>query len=358
MTSSICAVPARDLSGDQTGAWSRILSECGLLQSPYLRPEFVQALAAVRNDIEVAVVEHNGEPAAFLPFRRMPWNGARPAGGWLANFQALIARPEAEIDPLSIVRACGLRSWQFDHLLRPHAGLEPYVWRAWESPYADLSDGFEGYCRRLRVERKRLTELERQQRKMSRDLGEVRFESHVDSRKILYKLFEWKGAQYDRTRERNIFASPWVCELLDLLLEYQTDEFASLLSVLYAGNRIAAIAYTLRSGPNLHGWFTAFDRELYSYSPGMQLLMELFKAAEGLGIKRVDLGKGPEGYKRRFMTDATHVYEGTVDSNSLVANIRQSWWHTKDWVRESRLASTARASARLVRGVQGWLEMG
>ncbi len=186
----------------------------------------------------------------------------------------------------------------------------------------------------------------------------MRFEHHVGNRKILRTLFEWKAAQYTRTRERNIFASSWVCELLDRLLDYQSDVLSALLSVLHVGDRIAAVAYTLRSGPNLHGWFTSFDRDLYSYSPGMQLLMELFRKAESLGIRRVDLGKGPEHYKRRFMTDATQVYEGTIDASVLVSNIRQGWWQTKDWVRSSRLANTARASARLVRGVQGWLEMG
>ncbi len=288
----------------------------------------------------------------------MPWGGGRPAGGWLANFQAIVARPDFELDPVELLRACGLRTWQFDQLLLPPKSLEPYVWRSWESPYADLSDGFEGYCRRLRIGRNRLSELERQQRKMARDLARLRFEHHVGNRKILRTLFEWKAAQYTRTRKRNIFASSWVCELLDRLLDYQSDVLSALLSVLHVGDRIAAVAYTLRSGPNLHGWFTSFDRDLYSYSPGMQLLMELFRKAESLGIRRVDLGKGPEHYKRRFMTDATQVYEGTIDASVLVSNIRQGWWQTKDWVRSSRLANTARASARLVRGVQGWLEMG
>ncbi len=348
---------ARDLSADQIAAWTEILNESELLPSPYLRPEFTQAVAVVRNDIEVAVAERDDEPVAFLPFRRMPWGGGRPAADGWRTFRR--SSPERILNSIPS-RYC--KRATCDLAIRSVAAASQerraVCVAVVESPYADLSDGFEGYCRRLRVGRNRLTELQRQQRKMARDLGEVRFEHHVSDRKILQTLFEWKAAQYTRTRERNIFASSWVRELLDQLLDYQSDVLSSLLSVLYVGDRIAAVAYTLRSGPNLHGWFTSFDRELYTYSPGMQLLLELFRSAESLGIRRVDLGKGPENYKRRFMTDATQVHEGTIDASALVSNIRQSWWHTKDWVRASRLANTARASAKLVRGMQGWLEMG
>ncbi len=358
MPATIRSIPARDLDVDHVAAWSRILGESDLLESPYLRPEFTQAVGAVRNDVEVAVVECGDEPIAFLPFRRMPWGGGRPAGGWLANFQAIIARPDIHVDPVGLLQACGLRTWRFNQLLLPQKSLAPFIWRSWDAPFADLSDGFEGYCRRLRIGSNRLSELRRQQRKLSKEVGEVRFEAHIGSRKILQTLFDWKGTQYERTGERNIFASNWVCELLDLLLEYQCEELSSMLSVLYAGDRVTAISYALRTGPNLHGWFTAFDRELSTYSPGILLLMEIFRAAESLGIRRVDLGKGPEGYKQRFMTDATRVYEGTIDASGVLSTMRRGWWRTKDWVRSSRLAGTARASLRLMRGVHGWLEMG
>jgi hypothetical protein len=216
MSSSMRAVPARDLSTDQIAAWTEILNESELLSSPYLRPEFTQAVAAVRNDIEVAVAERNDEPVAFLPFRRMPWGGGRPAGGWLANFQAIIARPDFELDPVELLQSCGLRNWQFDQLLVPPKSIEPYVWRSWESPYADLSDGFDEYCRRLRVGRNRLTELQRQQRKMARDLGDVRFEHHVSNRKSCVRSSSGRphitrAPASEISSPRTGFASYWTC---------------------------------------------------------------------------------------------------------------------------------------------------
>lgn len=267
MTPAIYCTPVRALNADQIAAWTRLCHTSGLLVSPFLRPEFAQAVAEVRDNIEVAIVEHADEPVAFLPFRRTSWNTARPAGGWLASFQAIVAAENLDIDPVALLRSCHLQSWRFDHLLRPALGLTPHIRRVWESPYADLTGGYEAYCQRLKSNRSRLTEFARLRRKLARDVGEVRFEPHVSSLDILQMLCDWKGAQYQRTGERNIFAAPWVRRLLERLLDCRDQDFSSALSVLYAGERMAAIAFWLRSRSNLHGWITAYDRELANYSP-------------------------------------------------------------------------------------------
>lgn len=37
------------------------------------------------------------------------------------------------------------------------------------------------------------------------------------------------------------------------------------------------------------------------------------RAAEGLGLERIDLGRGEALYKRRLMTGASTVYSGCVE---------------------------------------------
>ena len=54
-------------------------------------PEFTQAVAAVRGDVEVGVLEERGEPVGFFPFQRSRRNVARPVGGKMSDFQGLIA---------------------------------------------------------------------------------------------------------------------------------------------------------------------------------------------------------------------------------------------------------------------------
>ena len=145
-----------------------------------------------------------------------------------------------------------------------------------------------------------------------------------------------------------------------MLFEYQCDELSSMLSVLYTGDRIAAVAYTLRSGPNLHGWFTALR-------PGLFDVLARHAAADGDLTHRGVVGNPPRGpgqgarnlqaafHDRRF----AHLYEGTIDANAAeVANISTRLVAHQGL---GPLVATGRHgshSLKMVRGVQGWLEMG
>ena len=39
------------------------------LDNPFFRPEFTQAVAAVRDDVEVAVLEIQQQPVGFFPYQ-------------------------------------------------------------------------------------------------------------------------------------------------------------------------------------------------------------------------------------------------------------------------------------------------
>ena len=75
----------------------------------------------------------------------------------------------------------------------------------------------------------------------------------------------------------------------------------------------------MRSAKVLHYWFPAYDRDYARYSPGVILLAELARAAPGLGIDTIDLGKGDADYKRRFATGGVQLLEGRIERPSLLA---------------------------------------
>jgi CelD/BcsL family acetyltransferase involved in cellulose biosynthesis len=354
---TIQAVPASGLSDDQLAAWAQLQSEEALFESPHLRPEFTQAVASVRDDVEVAVVAEDEQPIAFLPFQRTPWNGGRAAGGWLSNYQALVAAQGVVVDPVQLLKACNLSSWKFDHLLAAPETFSPFVARECDSPYVDLSDGYESYATWLKRRGKALVESERKARKMAREIGPIQFQPHSTDRSILSTMIEWKSAQYQRTKERDIFESDWVCDLLENILAHRDVKFSPLLSVLRTGDQIACISYALRSGSVLHGWFMAYNQELANYSPGTQMLVEIFKYAPTAGIGRFDLGKGPESYKRLFMTGSNRIFEGAVDARPAASLARRAYWRTRDWVRNSPLYRPAQTPIRMMRCARGWLEM-
>ena len=357
MTSpSIRTVAAASLTREQLAAWAEIQTENRLLDSPYFRPEFTQAVAAVRDDVEVAIVERASEPVAFFPFQRTNWNAGRPVGGCLSDFQAVIARPGFSCDPLALLAACGLSSWRFDHLLSTESAFAPFVWRMAESPYVDLSAGYDAYAAQLPNSHKYLVEPARRYRKLEREFGPIRFAAHVCQGSILDTMIHWKTAQYERTHAQNIFKFPWTKKLLHRLLDHRQESFAPLMSVLYAGDQVAAVNYAMRSGDVLHCWFPAYNQDMRQSSPGILLYLEIFKAAAGLGINRIDFGKGEEPYKRKYMNGVALVAEGTVDARPAAALCRRALRWTRDRIRSSPLYTPARAPARAVKNVVAWLE--
>ena len=91
------------------------------------------------------------------------------------------------------------------------------------------------------------------------------------------------------------------------------------------------------------------------YSPGLVLLVEAARAAEALGIRRIDLGKGAKDYKSSFMSGAIPLAEGCVAVSPLVRLVRSGWHRTRSWMRSSRLGGPARVAARWTRSLRGWL---
>jgi CelD/BcsL family acetyltransferase involved in cellulose biosynthesis len=334
-------------------AWSRIQASNPSLQSPYFRPEFTQAVAAVRNDVFVGIIEGDDEPLGFLPFQRSAFGFGKPVGGPLSDFQGVIAAPGFVWDAEDLIRGCGLRAWDFDHLLAEQEMFAPYRSVTAESPYLDLSDGFERYIQeRKEAGSSLITKIRKSERKLARDAGEIRFEMNANHPEVLQQLFDWKSRQYRRTNNIDIFSIPWIVRLIEHLIGASTRDFAGSLMALYANDILIAAQVGMRSRGVLHWWFPAYSHEFASYSPGILLLLKVAEHAASAGIQRIDLGKGDEFYKRRLASGATILAEGTVEVKSLVTSLRRARRKTEDWLRQSPLRSAARVSARWLRKIE------
>ncbi|REK18887.1 MAG: GNAT family N-acetyltransferase [Planctomycetota bacterium] len=339
------------LTPDEIAAWSDMQRGNPSLGSPYFRPEFTQAVADVRGDVEVAVLEQDGAVVGFLPFQRGRRNVGRPVAGLLSDFHGVIAVEGFVCSPVELVRGCGLSAWHFDDLLSEQTAFAPHAWRSFDSPYIDLPRGIDAYIEEQPNGRRIMSEYRQKKRKLAREVGEVRFETHVADSKVLSTFLQWKGAQFRESGLANIFDLEWVRNLLDRILEFSGESFAPMLSVAYAGDTIAAINFGMRSATVLHPWFPTYNAELSRYSTGTMHMIELMYAAEPLGIRRIDLGKGPEPYKRRLMNGARDVMEGCVELRPGVGQLRSAWRTTREAVRRSPLYRVARGPARLVKQI-------
>jgi CelD/BcsL family acetyltransferase involved in cellulose biosynthesis len=116
---------------------------------------------------------------------------------------------------------------------------------------------------------------------------------------------------------------------------------------------LVAATVGVRSQCVLQGWITAFDRRFSKFSPGLILLTELAQAAEQLGIRRIDMGKGPEPFKRSFQSGSMELAEGSVDLHVMAGVLKQNWLRTREWVKTTSLATPARRLVDRVRTVRG-----
>jgi CelD/BcsL family acetyltransferase involved in cellulose biosynthesis len=346
----ITLFPAAELTAQHVAAWSDLQRAQPGLSSPYFRPEFTQAVARVRDDVEVALLEADGRPAGFFPFQRSRGGIGLPVGGRMSDFHGVVAEKDLVWDCPALLHDCRLAAWHFDHLPADQKSFQPYHWSTADSPYMDLSGGWDGYeAGQLCGHKNSFKRMMRKARQVARDVGDIRFEFHYPDPQLFDTLIQWKRRQYQATGVADVLALPWTVELLRQILVEQSEGFAGVFSVLYVAEKPAALLLSMKSHDILHAWFSVYGPDFIPFSPGLILWFELAKAAEHHGIRRIDLGKGPEEYKIHLMSGAIPVAEGSVDRRPMRRILRRSWRHAYEWLRNSSLKKPLIIPGRFVR---------
>lgn len=342
------------LSPAMLAFWSELQQADASLESPFFRPEYVQLVASVRDDVEVALLYDNKELVGFFPFQRDDHQVAIPVGGWFSDYHGLIAKSGLVYSPQQLLTLCGLSAWHFNHLPQTQTAWQPYRWN-WidaSSPYLDLSNGFAAYRSERRKAHCELLELTlRKGRKMRRELGEVRFVEHCTDRAICEQLIDWKIAQYREMGVRNYLGPAWATNFIHALSETSSELFSGRLLALYVDNRLAAINLCLKSGGIWHALVMAYNPALGRYSPGLVLLAELAQQCDSLGLRKLDLGRGTEYFKTRLMSAAVPLSEGALDLRVWPNLMRRGISRSREFVRATPLGGQAQ---KFVRSARSW----
>ncbi len=358
---SIECIEASCLSTADLAAWGSLQERYGLVRSPFFRPEFSRAAASVGARVEVAVVRRDGVAVAFWPFERLSNRRAGPVGGIMSDFQGVIADPEVEIEPRAILRRCGLRGYEFDHLLGAQKCFAPFHGCMFQSPYLDVGGGVEGYLARRGARSEDFRKAVQKARKARLECNSLALHYNDPSPESFRQIVRWKSEQFEQTGATNVFAKPHTIDLMQAMARETRPEFSGLVCALRIDGELAAAHMCLRSGPVLHVWVSSYNREFARRSPGILLLLELIESADTFGINLIDLGKGDEVYKNHFMTGAWQIAEGSVEISGLTTRARQATLRAKRRLMESpfRPAATAaaRAAARVFPPARRWLKM-
>jgi len=292
--------------------WSELQESDPAFASPYLCPDFTAAAAAVRDDVHVGILREGNEIVGFFPFQRVGDSGTVVAQG-VSDCQAVVVAPGVHWTAEELLRGCGLRSWSFTYLVAGQEPFRPFHNQIFTCAAMDLSRGYAAWAEERRAAGSRLIkDTARHRRRLEREAGPLRCELHVAASScgaVLHQLMQWKSEQYLRTGKTDWFAIPWVRDLLEALHAIQTEKFSGLLSALWAGDRLVAAHFGLRSRRVWHWWYPAYDRSFARDSPGLILDLWMAEQAPRLGIERIDLGKVC-AHKARLMSAAYELARG------------------------------------------------
>ena len=336
-------IEPEQLTEEDLDKWREIQQTTPHLRSPYFCPEFTLAAAKARRNVQITVLKEGGRTVGFFPFERGRMATGGPVGGILSDYQGVIATSSAVWNAEALLHASALTSWRFDHLIAEQGQFGQYHSRWSTSPVLDLSQGFTAYLDSLKAAgAKRLGELERKPRKLSRDVGPLRFVTHSRDRELLEQVFQWKSDQCRRTGAVDYFSQVWTRTLVEEIWNTQSSHFSGRLSALYAGDQLVAAHMGMRSTSVWHWWFPVYNQQYAKYSPGALLLRKAAESATAEGLQQLDLGKGDESFKRNFANCANALAEGRAWRPTMANSILNLARSTETFVNESSLAMPVR----------------
>ena len=256
-----------ELTAADRAAWTALQSQARSLRArrswrtPSSPPSSRSPSAAAAAGCGSRCSARTASPAAFFPFQRSALGIGRAIGLGVSDAQGLVHRPGFRWDAQELLRACGLAVWEFDHLVEGQSPFEAGLGSVHASPVIDVDQGYEAYLTRLRARSPKFTRTTlAKERKLGRDVGEVRYVHDERDPAALRTLMGWKSAQYRRTGRSDRFAQPWIIRLAQQLFHTRTDSVrgAAVGAVRgrAAGRRALRAAFTDRV---LACWFPAYD---------------------------------------------------------------------------------------------------
>jgi len=346
---NIQVIRPEELTARQIKLWVGMMNAEDVTDSPFFHPGYIITLSRFREPVRVAVVTENGEEVAFFPFERQGGTG-RPLGVKLCDFQGIVRSPGTVLDTRELLAGCGLKTWIFDHVVASQPEFRDWQLRVEDSPYVDISEGFDAYtAQQKEAGHKTIARIRKKQRKVAREVGPIRFEWHSSDPEVFQKLLEWQSAQRKNTGTFDILQFEWVVKAMDAIRRIDSEDFGGVLSSLHINNTLAAVFFSMRTATVLHQWVVAYNVNLRKYSPGNLLHLLSVQAAAERGIKRVDLGRGGEPYKKRQGTGVILVGEGAVDLNPLRHMGRSFLYKTYKKICNSRLYELSETPRRQIR---------
>ncbi len=320
-----------DLPQKDGDTWQAICDQNLRFQNPFFQPSFARCVNQAHPGVSLVVAEQDGCPAAFMPIQTYSSHRAGPVGGKLNDLQGMVVGPDLDVDVHAMLQATGLKSFAF-HAAQKIGGFEKHQFESAESPIIDLSSGYGNYFSWVTANSRTVKKQGQKTRKMLSELGPLRFEFDCRDRTTFKRVIEMKRQKYRRTKTFDLFSLDWAKRLIELIFETQESKFAGVLSVLWAGDHLVAGHLGIRSCSKLHYWFPIFDPRFRQYSPGIQLVLEISRAAFNAGLIEFDLGYGDQPFKYKLANSGYQIVCGKLADSRLAFAASRQFHFTRKWL--------------------------
>jgi CelD/BcsL family acetyltransferase involved in cellulose biosynthesis len=353
MTTKLHVITGGELDQPLRERWREIQRSNAEFWSPYFCVEFTEAVAEVRRDVRIGVLESDRHVVGFFPHHRRPFGFARPLGLGLSDWHGVIVEPGHPFCMDAVLRGCRLVRWKYDHLIASQAPLVGGSAVSDISPIIELGRGLEDYlARRRELGGGELASIKRKAAKLKRSHGTYCFVEDDPEPAVLNRLIELKSAQCRRAGAFDYFSLPWSVELVRHLHGMRADRFGGVLSSLYVDGECVSAHFGMRSEHVWHWWLPSYEPSWSRHSPGMVLLWELLRTAAAQQLSWIDLGKGMSRYKSNLMTNSLPIVAGETMRKSLWRAPVAFTRYLKEADRSSPLRSLFRLPAGALRRIE------
>jgi len=282
------------------------------LDSPYFDVNTMISIGRAVPSGFMARFSVSDEVVGYFPFQQRG-RYLQPLGMPFADYCAPVMKKGFEPDWDGLMKIMGAEVMELENLV---TGLSAkHKPKVHHRHICDIKTNFNDWLEQKRaLDKKFYKNLERCERNIIRDLGEIRLEIRPATIDQIEWVISRKRKQYKQSGFHDVFACGWPRDILRYLGQ-RTNPFENehsqglYAAMLYGGDQLLAVEISLIGNKVLHFWFPAYEPEFARYSPGFLLSLKTMEALSQKGIKRFDLGAGDEGYKSTMSDPGPQVYE-------------------------------------------------
>lgn len=309
-----------DMSAVDLQVWRDMLAAQPTFASPLLTPDFAAAVAAVRDDVRIAVYRQGGRTLGFLSHHRRPHRFARPAGAPFADYSALISFADMPLRFDAALRLAGLERFQAIGLIDPY-GLATKAGGEADMAYGlELGEG----APPTQTPKKHAKNIGRLRRRLEEEHGPVRIVVGDDKREHFDAMLATKRRQIRDSGLHDFLGAPWTARFLEHLWSAPKAGLHGVLLTLMAGDKPVLHHYGVRLHDHIHPWVSTYDPAYAAFSPGQIFLQGAPEALRAAGVGYYDLSTGGQThYKSAFCNTQFPVRHVRLYGASATARLRQ-----------------------------------